>query len=185
MKKTENFALNQWEPTDALRRSDFNADNAVIDAALTNKAENSAVSAVETALANYKTANEVALAKKAETSVLTAYKTSNDAAVAAAVAKANAAYSASNPSTEFIQVDTTEMVEGDTIYTFSKAPRFVLLSGIWTTSVVGAGETVTFLDFYIQNSSYTVSFRLSGAVLTLVSRGNVDAAKTLRIIAFY
>lgn len=35
MTKTTNYQLNQWEPTDPIRREDFNADNAAIDAALT------------------------------------------------------------------------------------------------------------------------------------------------------
>ena len=34
MTKTTNFNFNQWEPTDPIRREDFNADNAAIDAAL-------------------------------------------------------------------------------------------------------------------------------------------------------
>ena len=34
MMKTENYNLNQWEPTDHIRREDFNADNTAIDAAL-------------------------------------------------------------------------------------------------------------------------------------------------------
>ncbi len=32
--QTTNYQLNQWEPTDAVQRVDFNADNAKIDAAL-------------------------------------------------------------------------------------------------------------------------------------------------------
>ena len=34
MQKTSNFSLNQWEATDPIRREDFNADNAAIDAAI-------------------------------------------------------------------------------------------------------------------------------------------------------
>lgn len=34
MNHTSNYHLNQWEPTDQVRRVDFNADNAKIDAAL-------------------------------------------------------------------------------------------------------------------------------------------------------
>lgn len=34
MQKTSNYNLNQWESTDPVRREDFNADNAAIDAAL-------------------------------------------------------------------------------------------------------------------------------------------------------
>lgn len=37
--KTANFALNQWEPGDNFLRTDFNEDNAKIDAALTLKSE--------------------------------------------------------------------------------------------------------------------------------------------------
>ena len=33
--KTENYQLNQWEPSDNFLRTDFNEDNARIDAALT------------------------------------------------------------------------------------------------------------------------------------------------------
>ena len=39
MKKTENYALNQWEAADVVRREDFNADNAAIDAALKANAD--------------------------------------------------------------------------------------------------------------------------------------------------
>ena len=31
---TPNYSLSQWEPNDQVRRTDFNADNAKIDAAL-------------------------------------------------------------------------------------------------------------------------------------------------------
>ena len=34
MQKTTNYNLNQWEAVDPVRREDFNADNAAIDAAL-------------------------------------------------------------------------------------------------------------------------------------------------------
>ena len=35
---TEHYELNQWEPTDQVLRTDFNADNAKIDAALASHA---------------------------------------------------------------------------------------------------------------------------------------------------
>ena len=34
MQKTANYQLNQWEDSDRVRRSDFNADNAKLDSAL-------------------------------------------------------------------------------------------------------------------------------------------------------
>ena len=36
---TTNYQLNQWEPTDQVQRTDFNADNAKIDAALKSQAD--------------------------------------------------------------------------------------------------------------------------------------------------
>ena len=43
---TENFDLCQWEPTDQVLRTDFNADNAKIDAALAGKADASALASL-------------------------------------------------------------------------------------------------------------------------------------------
>ena len=43
---TSNYRLNQWEPGDKVLRTDFNADNAKIDAALAGKAEVSALEAL-------------------------------------------------------------------------------------------------------------------------------------------
>ena len=41
--QTSNYQLNQWERSDKIQMEDFNADNAKIDAALSGKAEASAV----------------------------------------------------------------------------------------------------------------------------------------------
>lgn len=51
MKKTTNYNLNQWDATDRVKRADFNADNAAVDAALKANADslsslNSAVSSL-------------------------------------------------------------------------------------------------------------------------------------------
>ena len=40
--QTTNYQLNQWEPTDQVLRTDFNADNAKVDTALADLAENKA-----------------------------------------------------------------------------------------------------------------------------------------------
>lgn len=65
---TANYGLCQWEETDKVLRTEFNGDNAKIDAALAglerDKAEASAVSALQ-----------AAVAKKAEQSALTALQT--------------------------------------------------------------------------------------------------------------
>lgn len=74
MQKTQNYNLNQWEPTDEIRREDFNADNAAIDAALAANAK---------ALSDYQTANDAAVAKKAETSTVTALQQSVNSQIAA------------------------------------------------------------------------------------------------------
>ena len=38
MEKTENYGLNKWAESDAIKRTDFNADNAKIDAAIKEQA---------------------------------------------------------------------------------------------------------------------------------------------------
>ena len=43
---TTNYQLNQWEPTDAVQRVDFNTDNAKLDAALAAKAEAAALNSL-------------------------------------------------------------------------------------------------------------------------------------------
>ena len=48
---TTHYDLNQWQATDQVLRTDFNADNAKIDAALAGKAETETVSALQTAVA--------------------------------------------------------------------------------------------------------------------------------------
>jgi len=45
---TPNYQLNQWNADDRVLRTDFNADNAKIDAALGKKAEQSALAALQT-----------------------------------------------------------------------------------------------------------------------------------------
>ena len=58
MTKTTNYNLNQWEATDVVKREDFNADNAAIDAALKAVANVAAAaqSSAATAAANAATA---------------------------------------------------------------------------------------------------------------------------------
>lgn len=43
---TEHYQLNQWNPEDKVLRTDFNADNVKLDAALTGKADVSALAAL-------------------------------------------------------------------------------------------------------------------------------------------
>ena len=47
MNKTTNYQLNQWDADDPVIRTDFNEDNAKIDAALSEKANVSAVEALQ------------------------------------------------------------------------------------------------------------------------------------------
>ena len=48
---TEHYDLCQWEATDQVQRTEFNADNAKVDAALAGKADMEAVSSLQTAVA--------------------------------------------------------------------------------------------------------------------------------------
>ena len=49
--QTENYGLSQWLATDQVVHTDFNADNAKLDAALAGKAEAGTVSALQTVVA--------------------------------------------------------------------------------------------------------------------------------------
>ena len=49
---TANYELSQWLSTDQVLRTDFNADNAKLDAALAGKAEAETMSALQTAVAS-------------------------------------------------------------------------------------------------------------------------------------
>ena len=53
--KTEHYELNQWLATDQVLRTDFNADNAKIDAALADKAEAATVEALSSTVAGHTT----------------------------------------------------------------------------------------------------------------------------------
>ena len=57
--QTTNYQLNQWEPTDHVQRTDFNADNAKIDAALadleTGKADGAAFNTLAATVAGHTT----------------------------------------------------------------------------------------------------------------------------------
>ena len=66
--QTTNYQLNQWEPTDQVLRTDFNADNAKIDAAL--KANADAAQALQSGKADAQTVS--ALAKTSARPVTTA-----------------------------------------------------------------------------------------------------------------
>ena len=61
MTKTEHYQLSQWDPNDQVKRTDFNEDNAKLDAALAAKAESTSVNA---ALAELRATD----AKKADSS---------------------------------------------------------------------------------------------------------------------
>ena len=68
MTKTINYNLNQWDADDPVRRTDFNEDNAKLDAALSAKADAAAVAAAQSQV-------QAQLAGKADTSALAALQT--------------------------------------------------------------------------------------------------------------
>ena len=86
---------------------------------------------------------------------------------------------------ECISVDMTDKVSGDTVYTFAKAPRFVLLQGVYNLTLIPADTTVVVWDFTSNNSDYFVTFQLDGTTLIMVERLTTRAFKTMSILAFY
>lgn len=79
MNQTANYQLNQWESTDRILMSDFNSDNAKIDAALKAQAE---------AISEEAAARTAAVGVKADASALTAEVSARQAADEALAEKA-------------------------------------------------------------------------------------------------
>ena len=67
---TEHFSLNQWLPDDQVKRTDFNEDNAKIDAALNDLSDGLAAAREEKADQSALEALAAEVAKKANTAVL-------------------------------------------------------------------------------------------------------------------
>ena len=69
---TEHFSLNQWLPDDQVKRTDFNGDNAKIDAALNDLSDGLAAAQAEKADQSALDTLAVEVAKKATTAALEA-----------------------------------------------------------------------------------------------------------------
>lgn len=86
---------------------------------------------------------------------------------------------------ECVSVDMTDKVSGDTIYTFDKPPKFVLLQGVYNVGIVPADTSVVIWDFVSNNEDYFVTFQVSGTELIMVNRVAARAFKTMIMVAFY
>ena len=84
-----------------------------------------------------------------------------------------------------VTIDTSKMREGDIIYTFPKAPKFVVLRGTYVTDVLVAGSTVQIIDFMSYQTIYAATVQLSGNQLILVERTRSDVLGQLMIAAVY
>ena len=86
----------------------------------------------------------------------------------------------------FATVNTYNRVAGDTVYTFDRAPRLVILfGGQGTPILIAAGSTGSMIDYISYNANYKVGFRLTGTALILTERTTSSAASSLKILAFY
>lgn len=86
---------------------------------------------------------------------------------------------------EYRLVNTYGMAVDSTVYTFPRAPRFVILFGSYASTCVAAGSTGSMIDYYTYSAERKVGFQLTGNKLILKERENSAAASTLRILAFY
>ena len=87
--------------------------------------------------------------------------------------------------TDCVTISTTGKVSGDTIYTFSESPRFVLLRGEYDTAVLPAGGTAQLIEFLSYHEDYIVTFQLTGTKLIMTERNKIAAAATLTVVSFY
>ena len=87
--------------------------------------------------------------------------------------------------TDCVIISTKGNTSGDTIYTFSEAPRFVLLRGKYDMTVLQADGTAQLLEYSAYFTDYIVTFQLTGMTLIMTERNKPAAAETLTIVAFY
>jgi len=132
--RTPIYNLCQWEPEDPVLRTDFNADNAKIDAALAGKASASTVSSLQT------TVNSLS-ASKADKSALDALKATVNQQGTTLAGKGNCQlytvrYDGSGKSGE----------ANPNSLTFPAVPEIVLIAHNGTTLLLIPGETYTWTN---------------------------------------
>lgn len=86
---------------------------------------------------------------------------------------------------ECVSVNMDDKVSGDTIYTFDKPPKFVLLQGTYNVGIVPADTSVVIWDYISNNQDYFVTFQLSGTALIMTNRISARAFTTMIMAAFY
>ena len=170
---TSNYNLNQWSASDRVLRTEFNADNAKIDAALAGKASASSVSSLQTTVNGLKTskADKSALdslqttvnglkTSKADKTALDALKTTVTQHTAALSGKGNC------------QLYTTSYMGNDacgadspTSLTFPQKPAAVLIVAGRTRMILVQGNTDSWSEAYT-GSMADVKVTWSGNTVT-------------------
>ncbi len=74
---------------------------------------------------------------------------------------------------------------GDTVCTFEKAPKFVIVFGSWCSCFIQSGSIVQLMDYYTYNNERSVVFQLSGTSLILTSIGSGASTLCPGVAAFY
>ena len=100
MTKTEHYQLNQWDAADQVKRTDFNEDNAKLDAALAAKAESTSVNAAVSQL-------QTALSAKADSSGVDSQVAALEARIAALESRVDVAtgtYTGDGAASKYISV---------------------------------------------------------------------------------
>ena len=165
---TEHYDLCQWETTDQVQRTDFNADNAKIDAALAAKADSTDLTGVSEAVSGLSSVvaqHAAALSKlgNCRIEILTYTGTGT--------------YGSDSPST----------------LTFSALPKFVLIAGIRAIAFIRGGTvsntqvTSGSGNFSASMSSLTVSW--SGTTMSYYGSHEIaqlnNAGSTYWVMALY
>ena len=150
---TSSYNLNQWSASDRVLRTEFNADNAKIDAALAGKASASSVSSLQTTVNGLKTS-------KADKTALDALKTTVTQHTSSLSGKGNC------------QLYTTSYMGNDacgadspTSLTFPQKPAAVLIVAGRTRMILVQGNTDSWSEAYT-GSMADVKVTWSGNTVT-------------------
>ena len=98
---------------------------------------------------------------------------------------AGMAYTTENKPITYARFSLYSATDGDTVYTFPKAPVCILLSGRYIPTVIAQNYTGTVANSASTDSTRSATFQLSGTQLILQARGTSYSDTALQMIIVY
>ena len=94
-------------------------------------------------------------------------------------------YSPQNKPAACVSCSASGKAVGDVIYTFAKAPAFILLFAGYGPALITQGGFGAIMDYSTYNSNYYAQVQLSGKQLILKAKGTSFVGSSLRAVVVY